>query len=321
MDQQPVTRFGTGLALAGAALALALSTSVLAEEETPDITLFGFEGGPEVVQSMTDPLLLYVVIGNGRAAAIRRENTRRREILEDFTATPDFGKLSVTEQKVYRQRYAQSPVPEFALGSPRTALESLISFMAKDAGGNEVQFAIRPLRANDHEARTIQLDEAQRAMYRFVVEPRDLQSLRPGEYQIVATVDTSGRQDMWAGWFYSRPLKLALHSTAPDPEWSGSDRRQYLLATVALSDQQFATAENQTRQWVRMFPDSVDAWASLGKALEGQNRPAEALQAFNTAVEKFRKKYGNSPQELPDILLEHIERLEQASGQNPSGKP
>ena len=82
-----------------------------------------------------------------------------------------------------------------------------------------------------------------------------------------------------------------------------------MQSTFLIEDRQFVMAEDHARNFIQRFPESINAWAQLGEALFGLGRNDEALDAFNTALAKFRAKHGNAPRELPNEILDRVQEI------------
>ena len=172
-----------------------------------------------------------------------------------------------------------------------------------------IELTVRPLEGNEHERRPVDMLEERSLYYQFVVESDQLRSLAPGRYHFVATIDTSQRDDMWAGWAYSRSVAVELANDHADPNWPGSEQRLLMQSTFLVDDRQFMMAEDHARNFIQKFPDSINAWAQLGEALYGLGRNDEALSAFNTALDKFRAKHGDTPRELPQEIIDRVNEI------------
>ena len=286
--------------------------TVLSAQDTPSITLFTFHGDRSTSQAATDPLLLYVVINNSAATRIERDNQRNQQIIAQYKLTDSYKNLSKIEQMEVSEQYPVREIPTFTLGSDQASVESLISFLVRDDQGNNIDLAIRMLEANDHQPRAIDLLEERSLYYQFAVESDQLAQLPPGSYHFVASVDTTQHADMWNGWIYSRSVAIALSDTHPEPGWDTSNQRMLLQSTFLVEDHQFKKAEDHASLWIEQHSGSINAWSQLGEALYGLGRNEEALEAFNTAIDRFRSKHGDTPVEPPQEILDRISEIEES---------
>ena len=287
---------------------LAPSTLALAVD-TPGISLFGFNGERQLDQSAADPLLLFVMLDNSAALIAEQENQLNKKLVEHYSQTQDYKDMSATELAAFNRQYPIQEVPRIVLGSASVSLESLFDFQIRNQRGETVELKARPLTANDHQARAIELGVQQTLYYQFVLESRQLNLLPPGTYYIVAAIDTTEQPEMWQGWAYSKTMTVTLAEQHPESGWATSNQRALLLGNYLIEDKQYVQAEQHARNWTTQHPDSVDAWSLLGEALYGQGKVPEALESFDTAVRKFREKHGNNPFELPQELLDRIDQI------------
>lgn len=286
--------------------------AVLLATDTPSINLFTFYADRSTSQSMSDPLLLYVIIDNSAASGVKRNNQRNQQIVEQYEQTEDFQSLSKIEKMEFYAQYPLRDVPEFKLGSGQTSVASLVNFLVRDGQGNNIDIAIRPLQANDHQPKTITLQGERSLSYQFVVESDQLRQLSPATYHFVASLDTTRQADMWNGWIYSNNVDIALSETHPQPGWDTSNLRMLLHSTFLVDDHQYKKAEDHARLWIEQHPDSINAWSQLGEALHGLGQKNAALEAYNTALIRFRSKHGDNPAELPQELLDKITAIEES---------
>lgn len=293
----------------GLLAALLLLCAATQAQDTPAVGLFTYNGERSIDQMIADPLLFYVIIDNGQATGIERTNQRNREIVDDYSNSEAFAELTRVEQLEFFEEYAIQEIPGFILGSEQTSLEGLISFLVRDDQGNGINLDIRPLATNEHEPRPIDLLEERSLYYQFAVESDQLRTLTPGKYHFVASIDTTQQDDMWRGWTYSRSVAVELGNSHPDQDWDDSEQRLLMQSTFLIEDHQFVMAEDHARKFIQKFPESVNAWAQLGEALFGLGRNDEALDAFNTALARFRAKHGNTPRELPNEILDRVREI------------
>lgn len=261
------------------------------------------------------------MIDNTGAAIAERENKSNKRIVEQFSKTDAYKELTTEELKDFNEQYGMREVPRVVLGSSITSLESLINFQVRDQQGDVVDLNIRPLAANESKAGSIELNAHDSHYYRFVVASEDLRRVPAGIYYIAAGIDTRNEQGMWQGWTFSKTLTVKLVKQAGSPDWAVSEARAQLLSTYLIEDRQFPEAEVHARAWLERHPDSVDAWAQLGESLYGQRKHQAALDAFIMAINSFRKKYGESPAELPIELIDRINQIEKETGIRPPLNP
>jgi hypothetical protein len=285
-----------------------LSTPPVVANGKLGISLYTFDGGRHIQQSSQDPLLLFVSIDHVEAIVVMRDNARNKELLDQYSKTEAYTALTEGQRGALIKDYPVREVPVITLGSKTVSLESLINIQVRNERGEATDLVIRPLAENDHSATPITLNVDETLYYQFVIEEEQLQQLSPGIYRMAASIDTTEQQGMWQGWSYSNEASFSLDKS-PDKAWLASNQRAVLYSTYLLQDQKFANAEQHARQWAQQYPDSVDAWHHLGQALYGQRKNEDALPALNTALAKFRQKYGDSPAELPLVILDLIEKL------------
>ena len=292
------------------AACLLLSSAAAGAQEQPGLWLTTFSGDNSISHAAGDPLLITVVLENSAAKVISRRNQRHREILDKYAATDEYKSLDQFELSELNDAYPIRDVPEFQLGSASVAVSELIDFQIRDADGTAKQVPVRLLASNDRTHTSITLEAESSRDYQFAFESSELQKLADGTYQLVAVIDTREQTDMWSGWVYSQPITINLVRQQPDPDWPGSNLRSLMVSTYLIADQQFAEAEKHAQEWTTRDPESVDAWAQLGEALFGQGENSLAVESFNTALAKFRAKFGNRPVELPEQITDRLNQIE-----------
>ena len=291
-----------------AILIILLTFSRSYASSAPGIGLYMFSGETHITHSASDPLLLYVIIDNSMAMFIERQNRRSEDILQKYKETDHYADLSKIDQAEVTKQYQAKKLPNITLGSSKVSLESLIGFVAKDQQGNILDIKVRALQSNDHQPRAISLLQERSLLYRFVIESDQFEKFQSDIFYLVANVDTGTNVDMWQGQVDSSAATVKLGQ--PETAWEGSTRRLLLIGTYLLSDNKFSQAELHAMEWLQKHPNSVDGWAQLAEAYYGQGLFDEALEAFDTAVDRFREKHGSNPQELPMELIDRIREIQ-----------
>lgn len=284
--------------------AFSFSNNAYAASE-PSISLFTYNGERSFEQNINDPLLLYVSIQNTAAQDTLTENERNEEILTQYMQTEAYQQLTAEEQAQLLKRYAITEIPTFKLGSGTRSIESLIQFMIHDQKGDKILIDVEPLAANNHDRRAIELIDATSLYYHFAIRPEQMIELDVGDYAIIAALDTSQETDMWNGAVYSKMITITLDNT--DTELTA--RRMAMTGAYYLQDHQYDRAETHAREFIRLYPDSIDAWGQLGEALYGLGQSDNALAAFNTAMNHFHEKYGDYPPEMPEAIESRIREI------------
>jgi len=287
------------------------SIAVAQNTNTPGITIFTFTGERHTLQSTNDPLLLYVSLTDSASTSISRSNKRNQELRDSFLESDASQQLSKKELEAYLVNYPIIELPTFKLGSELSPLVNFIDIQIRNSNGESVPLNARSLSVNNDQQSVIQLDKNKSIRYVFAIDMQDLNSLNSGDYFIVAAVDTRNEKDMWQGWAYSNTVKVTLSSEHPNQEWATSNTQAMYYSTYLLSDKQFSEAEQHAVDWTKRHPNSVNAWSSLGDALAGQSKKESAMNAYETAMEKFFIKNGDTAQEAPRALMEKMARLEQ----------
>lgn len=282
----------------------------------PGVQLFSFYGERTLKQAAGDPLLLFAIIDNPNARYLQRENARNKKRQEQYEASEDYKKLpekmAKFELAVVKELYPVLELPIIKLGSDKVSADELISFQVKDEAGEDVDLAIRALPANDDETDTTELHAENSLYYQYGASSEEMQKLADGTYQIVAVLDTHKQDDMWQGLVLSKPVVVSLSREHPDANWQDSNAQAILHSNYLMASHQYLDAELHARRWIERHPDSVDAWAHLGDALAAQGKNEEARTSWETALTKFRLKYGDNPVELPMEIIDKIDQLEAA---------
>ncbi|MEM7360083.1 MAG: hypothetical protein AAF431_13355 [Pseudomonadota bacterium] len=281
---------------------------------SPVIQLFSFDGGRTLNQAATDPLLLFAILDNPNARYIQRENARNQKRQEQYEASEDYKKLpekmAKFELAVVKELYPVLEIPKIKLGNDKARPDALINFQVKNQEGENVDLNISALPANEDETGSTELHAENSLYYQFGVSQEDLKALVDGTYQIVAVLDSKEQTDMWQGSALSKPIVVTLSREHPEADWAGSNQQAILHSNYLMASHQYLDAELHARSWIERHPDSIDGWAQLGDALAAQNKNEEARTSWETALAKFRLKYGDNPVELPMEIIDRIDELE-----------
>ena len=288
-----------------------LSTSSLADEPKPSISLFGFDGDNSVVQAKGDPLLLHIVVGNAHASSQSAINQRNERHLKELENSELATTLSEKELETLKQTYATKPVPRFKLGSAKDPINSFFNFQIRANDGSVVNLKPRMLSKFEDQVNYGDLGEDDRFYYVFVIESGLLTGRPDGDFSIAVGIDTQNKKDMWQGWAHSNVLKLSLASSHPDSNWEGSEDQASMFAYYLINDKHFELAEFHAYEWTQKHPLSIDAFSYLGDALAGLDQVEKALEAYYKAAKNFTLKHGKNPVEIPRTLVAQIDALEE----------
>lgn len=291
-------------------ITLVLVTKSNAQNNTPGISLFTFNGERQIEHAKQDPLLLYISLTNSAAVSTARQNARNQRIIESFSNTNKYKELSEEQLDKLYKAYPTVELPTFKLGSSSTPLIDLINIQIRNNKGENVQLDIRPLASSKSKDGIVKLEQDKSHLYIFVIESKHMATLDSGSYHFAVGVDTRKSKDMWQGWAYSNTVTVSINEQHSKADWATSDGRAMLLSAYLLGDQQFDLAEQHARSWIERHPESVNAWSDLGDALAGLEKNDAALQAYNTGVDKFWLKNGTNAPEAPRELIEKINQLE-----------
>ena len=274
------------------------------------LNLFTFFGERSAEITHDDPLLLMLTLENSGAAVIQQENRDKQRVLSQFKTSAAYNDLGDEERQRLEQDYATQDVPEILIGSDAVAVTDLIRFAIRNSAGETVELEPTPLASNIINKGPIELILGDSQFYQFAVTAEELKDLPSDAYFIAAVLDTSEQSDMWQGMAFSNTVRIDLTGEHSDPDWSTSDQRAMLFSTYLIENLNYVEAEGHARSWLEFHPDSVDGWAQLGHALAGQDKDDEALEALNSALTKFRNKFGDNPAELPLEVLDQIDAIE-----------
>ena len=273
------------------------------------VNLFTFFGERSAEITHDDPLLLMITLENTGAAVVQQENRDKQRVLSQFKNSVAYESFSGEEREQLEQEYAITQVPQVLLGSDTLAVHDLIRFAVRNSGGETVEIDPTPLASNIINEGPIELILGDSQFYQFAVASDALSQLPGGTYYIAAVLDTSKRSDMWRGIAFSNTIRVDLTGNHSDPDWSSSDQRAMLFSSYLMETLNYVEAEGHARSWLEFHPDSIDGWAQLGESLAGQDKDNEALDALNTALIKFRDKFGDNPAELPLEILDQIDAI------------
>ncbi|HPA18516.1 MAG TPA: hypothetical protein PLU30_12270 [Verrucomicrobiae bacterium] len=277
------------------------------------------EGGQPAIHASGYPLLLRLVIANPAAAQVLARNAENRAIRELWQRSGRFENMTPDQVETFNQIHPTLPISIVRFGSAKSPFLKALRVDLLDAHGASVKTAIRALRSQEFRGDTLELDGSRRCVVRYGIDAAAFERLAPGTYRLRATlVVPDGPKEIWRGRAESNALDMELRKdeTLLDPP----QRRDLLLqsARFALHDQDFARVDGYADALLRLDPLSCDAWVVKGDARVGQQRLAEAREAYEKALEcsAARKRMLPPPlDEPPEYIYRRLDNLRKLSGE------
>jgi hypothetical protein len=260
-------------------------------------------GARAVEQDADDPLLLEVSLYNAAARRARQRTLEEEAMAAAARASERFKALPPEEQQAL---LAAPPVddPVVEIGSPSRPVASLVTFIVEDGRGQAVTVPIRPLGLARAAAPRARLDVALTVLH-FGAEAGSWRALPEGRYRIRARLDTRKAAGMWQGLAESDAIEVTLQRRSEAAMAARLDR----TAAFHLADRAFPAAEAAARKRLAIDPASVEGTILLGDALAGQQRHAEALEAFQAARALFYETERSGIDEPPLYIDLRIRQL------------
>jgi tetratricopeptide (TPR) repeat protein len=296
----------------GIALGLVTTHLALAEESPQIILLAGGELNRE--QTSKEPLLLFMQISGGNASTIQAMNRQNEAMLIELTSSRRWKDFPKEQQKKLLDRYRVIQPPRFTLGSEASTIESLITFSAENEAGEPVTLNIQPLRAAPKTPGVVILEGESTLMLYFGASADELSRLAKGTYVIQAKLDAQNTDGMWSGQAASNAIRLRLGAV----EETAS--RIYQAGLYYRLDGQYEQLGKVADRLIELDSNNVGGWTHKADSLDGLGDTAEALEAFQTAIQKHRKENKKDPGGVPEPPAYITRRILEIRQQSNSAK-
>src|SRR5688572_2662879 len=200
------------------------------------------------------PLLLLVTISNPRAANVRNRNANAQRARENLAKSGELEKMTAAAREAFDRTSTAVPEPTANVGSATDPYWSLITFEFVHESGDKVTPAVRPLATTKEMPGEIRLEGRGGAWMAFGVDSHLQTAIRPGRYEVRATLRTTGRGNMWLGVATSEPLAVRLAAASGDSSAAAENARDYQEGRFHLLDKQFERAKRLGERLLARVP-------------------------------------------------------------------
>ena len=291
-----------------AGLTLFLTGTASGQEVAPEIAL-SVNGGRAIEQSDRDPMLFIVHIFNGSAANISSINKENLESLDEIRGSDRWNDFPDKEKNRISYKYRTRESPSLVLGSQHSAVSETVQFVARDAEDNEITLKVRPLASTGSRREAVSIDGTQTFLGYWGVDAEESAKLPEGRYTIQAVFDTMNQSGMWQGKASSNNVVIDLYKSFPPLSAKQKEARLYQSGLYYRLDEEYDSLDQTADQMIRENPSSIGGWTHKGDALYGNNKPKEALDALNTALDLSYAKFKKNPPPIPKEPTYIIRRI------------
>jgi hypothetical protein len=257
------------------------------------------------------PLIFSVVLSNPRAMNAALENEANQALMREIAAGVAAGKIAPqsAEPRLARLRRLV-PVQAVRLGDQATGWNDYIRFFLLSPDGKTVPLPW-PLRiVAAPETKALSLGDTETAQLDYLLDPAAADQIAPGDYQIVATVETPAGgnvgADTWHGRVESEPVRLSVAQKPARIAPADEETTDLQFARYYQAAQDWPHARTFAEKALAANPDSVPARTLDGEVREAQADLKGALQAYQLAETNFHKQYPHS-YEAPLYLINKID--------------
>lgn len=272
------------------------------EAVRPELILL-VNGSGKVTLTPGTPLVFKVMIRNGRAARAALAAEARERLREELEERTQAGELSRQEAEEFLKG---EPVPFTVPPMVITLRAEGFSFQREGPPG-ATTLPWRPKMVDPAVPTAATLDQTRSAWVTFVVAPDETASTAKDTYQVRASFeDRSPGQG--PGQIVSNPVVITIVEGPRAP--SAQDQKKQYLAAISyhLALKDYDRAIGAAQHVLVLSPQSIDGHILLGQAQEAKGDFRAALEAYESALEEFDRRYPDADHQ-PRSLKQNVWRM------------
>lgn len=292
-------------------------------EETPNVSTRELPPAPEVALQIEreselrvwsgEPLIFSVMLANPRAMNAALENEANQALVREIEAGIAAGKIAPqsAEPRLARLR-SLAPVQSVRLGDEVTSWNDCVHFflLRPDRKREPLPWNLRLVAVP--ETKALSLGDTETAQLDYLLDTAAADQIAPGDYQVLATVETSagssGAADSWHGRVESEPVKLSVVQKPTHMAPAEEETTDLHFARYYQAAQDWPHARTFVEKALVANPDSIPAHTLNGEVREAQGDLPGALKAYQLAESNFHKQYPHS-YEAPLYLINKIDAV------------
>jgi len=278
----------------------------------PDVAL-QIDRESELRVSTGAPLIFSVMLANPRAMNAALENEANQALARAIEVDIAAGKIA---QQSAQPRLAklrrQAAVQSVRLGDEGTGWNDYVRFFLRSPDGKTEPLPW-PLRiVAVPQTKAITLGDTETAQLDYLLDPAAADEIAPGDYQIVATVETPAvskvAADSWHGRVESEPVKLTVLQKPASMTPADEEATALQFARYYQAAQDWPQTRTFAEKALAANPNSIPARTLDGEAREAQGDLKGAVEAYQLAEANFHKQYPHS-YEAPLYLINKVDTV------------
>ena len=277
--------------------------------------LFARDGESKLVHSVSDPLVLRMTLRNEEALRLTQLNQSNEATLIALKGSEGFAKLTDAQQQSIVANYSTAPIPSVTIDAD-TDWQRVIRLELRDSSDHSWSLTPTVMLAN-HSKENRVLDANNGLLFKLALSSADLAGLTSNLYHVVAVIGLPFKDK---AEFYSNVLSFELIDPGSQENDEKSDEWYQSRVEYSLVTGNFADAKEWSLAWTAQHPATGDAWSALGDAEQGLKNREGAIAAYKQAELQFRAKHGNTPAEIPHLLIEKLSQARTLPA-NPNAQP